>query len=261
MQPAFLLVEIGRLTSPSAPTFRDEAWVKEFMESIESLGLQQPLVVRPLEDASRFEIVDGLLRFQALRALDWERVPVVFADLDERKACLARLVINAARRAVSPLEEARLVRVLVDQGERPAKIAASLGRSRDWLRGRLELLERLETTLQREVERGELTPTVALEIAGAPPVWQERLRKAVKDHGLSAYATGRLARVLADSDLTREERESALALPKEALARAPHKRPSPTPLADQIADLTRGVLDLERAQAERRGLSPCMRCH
>ncbi|MBL4849587.1 MAG: ParB/RepB/Spo0J family partition protein [Planctomycetes bacterium] len=238
-------VEIGRLVGPRGPVFPDQARQAELRASIRATGLRRPLDVRPREDGN-FELLDGALRCGALLELGWARVPVRVHEVDARSGSRLRLVLNSARRRVSPLEEGRAIRHLLDEGESPAQIQAALGRSRSWLSRRLQLLGRLEAGLQTRVEEGELTPALALEIAKAPTLWQERLRQTAVAHSLSSSAAGRLARLLADRNQTREARERALAYPREALARRSPRPLSPTPLADRIADLTRAALDLER---------------
>ena len=61
--------------------------------SIESLGLVQPIMVRPRE--GRYQIIDGEKRWTACKALGWERVPCQIADIkDDRYAMAQCLAAN-----------------------------------------------------------------------------------------------------------------------------------------------------------------------
>lgn len=161
------LIEVGRIVAPPRPVFRDPARVDELSSSIRVVGLRCPLVVRPI-GLGTFELVDGFLRHQAVDELGWSEVRAVVLELDDRAAARLRLTLNSARRTMSALEEARLVRFLLDRGDHPSTIAAVLGRPTSWVQARLELLDRLCATLLLEVERGALSPRLAGEIAAAP---------------------------------------------------------------------------------------------
>lgn len=100
-------VEVGRVVPPATRVFRDPARVEELTDSIRVVGLRCPLVVRRLNDHA-FELVDGVLRHEAVDALGWREVPALVVDLDDRAAARMRLVLNAVRRCVSPLEEGGL---------------------------------------------------------------------------------------------------------------------------------------------------------
>jgi len=118
----------GRLVPPSAPVFADAVRQAEITASIRAMGLLDPLVVRPLADGS-FEIVDGLRRFQALEALGDRQVSAIVSPLgDEQAACLERLIRNAARRAICPIEEAHRTITVAHLGN----VAMQLGRPVRW---------------------------------------------------------------------------------------------------------------------------------
>jgi len=55
--------------------------------SIDTLGLGQPIMVRPKE--GRYEIIDGEKRWTACKDLGWERVPCQIADIKDDKYAMA----------------------------------------------------------------------------------------------------------------------------------------------------------------------------
>jgi ParB/RepB/Spo0J family partition protein len=252
MERGFSLVEMGRIVLPELPLFRDEGFVRALAESIAAEGLDHPITLR--RTPFGYEAVDGRFRFEAAQRLGWSEMPARILDLDERAACRHRLRVNSTRRRMHALEEARLLHFLLEQGDDPVDLAKMLGRSLDWVRGRLQLLERLSLALQGEVERGELGPTLALEIAAAPKEMQERIREAARQHGLSAYVTRRLVRYLVAPERTEDERRGAFVDPESVLAPRPRgARRQPTPIADHLASVSRAAASLARRLADCRG--------
>jgi hypothetical protein len=61
-------------------------------ESIDALGLLQPLVVTP-----DYRLVAGLRRLEAVKSLGWETVPCIVTKLDTLKAELAEIDENVVR--------------------------------------------------------------------------------------------------------------------------------------------------------------------
>src|SRR5512134_2954003 len=124
--------------------------------SIGSVGLLQPLIVRPLSDG-RYELVAGERRWRAARKAGLDRVPAVVRASPEDERLQAALIENMVREDLNPVEEARACAALVeDLGISKEELARRVGRSRAAISNLIRLLD-LPDSVLRLLERGELT--------------------------------------------------------------------------------------------------------
>lgn len=136
------------------------AALQELADSIASVGLLSPIVVRPVPsragDPGHWEIVAGERRWRAAQMVGLGRVPVVIReDLEDLDAFTLAMVENVIRADMTPVEEARGYQQLMDAGLSPAQIAERLGKSLTAVHYRLALL-RLAPDILRLVETGNL---------------------------------------------------------------------------------------------------------
>lgn len=135
------------------------------VESIRENGLLQPLVVRPAE-GDEWEIVAGERRYRALRELGRESAPVVVRELTDRQMLVLALVENLQRENLSPLEEARGFRQLMEDFDlTQAQVAERVGRDRTTVANTIRLL-RLPEAVRELLEDGALTEGHARAILG-----------------------------------------------------------------------------------------------
>jgi len=129
----------------------DQAHVDALAGSIELRGLIVPLPVRPIGD--RFRLVAGHHRHAACRKLGWDEVDVTLRDQEDSAADSA--AENVVRKQLSPLEEARAVRHMLDEGYTLDGAASVLGWSRALVGARAKILE-LPEPAQQLLGSGEL---------------------------------------------------------------------------------------------------------
>lgn len=142
----------------------DQQGKAALMHSIGSQGLLQPIVCR--QDGGRFEILDGVHRWQACLALGWEEVPIiVLPDLPEDvDGILSATEMNLVRRDLSPIDKARCMQQWIQVGElRQAEIAKRVGVSETKV-SKLLSLGRLPAALQELVHSGALPETTAYDL-------------------------------------------------------------------------------------------------
>ena len=86
------------VANPAQPrrAFAAEA-LEELAESIRRQGIIQPLLVRPLEDGERYQIVAGERRWRAAAKAGLTEVPVYVRHMDEQEAMAAALIENLQR--------------------------------------------------------------------------------------------------------------------------------------------------------------------
>lgn len=94
----------------------DPAKLAELAASVKSIGVQQPLVVRPCDD--HLEVVAGQRRYLAAELAGLETVPCVVRYLDDDQALEVAIAENAARADISPIEEAEAIDAYLRGGAR-----------------------------------------------------------------------------------------------------------------------------------------------
>lgn len=93
-----------------------ESDLAELAASIQTLGVLQPILVRPSKSlVGRYEIVAGERRWRASQRASLEQVPVVVKSIDDRTALEIALVENVQRANLNPVEEGRAYQRLVDE--------------------------------------------------------------------------------------------------------------------------------------------------
>jgi ParB family chromosome partitioning protein len=167
------------------PRERDPARFKENVDSIARVGLKRPVVVntRFLAETSKYELVCGQGRIEAVKKLGWMTIPALTVDVDRETALIMSIAENAARHSPPPLWFAKVVKGLNDNGMTLNEIAAVIGKSIVSVRSYLTLLNQGEETLLHAVESGRIPVSLAVEIAAAPDLDQQTLL-------LKAYESG-----------------------------------------------------------------------
>jgi len=140
------LIDIGENVRPL-----DQAHVDGLSSSIKLRGLIVPLVVRP--NGERFTLIAGHHRYAACRHLGLEEVEIVLREQEGSSADSA--AENVARKQLSPLEEARAVQAMLDEGYTLDGAATVLGWSHALVTARAKILA-LPEIAQRLLGSGEL---------------------------------------------------------------------------------------------------------
>lgn len=108
-------------------------------------GVLVPLLVRSRPDQTGLEIVDGERRYRAAQlAGNVHELPVVERDLEDDQVLEIQLLSAIQRQALTPLEEARGYRRLIDSNRSKysaAYIADRIGRSEKYVVDRMRLLQ------------------------------------------------------------------------------------------------------------------------
>ena len=156
--PELRELEVGQIEpNPDQPRAKfDAAALDALAGSIGSVGLLQPLIVRPLDDG-RYELVAGERRWRAAQRAGIDRVPAVVRTSPEDERLQAALIENMVREDLNPVEEARACAALVDDlGISKEELARRVGRSRAAISNLIRLLDLPDQVLAL-LERGELS--------------------------------------------------------------------------------------------------------
>lgn len=174
----------------------DETRIRQLADSIAHQGVIQPLVVRPHPArARRFELIAGERRLRAMRLLGWATAPALVRSVADGQLLETALVENLQREALTPIEEARALRDLLQRhGYTQETLARRIGRDRSTIANLIRLLA-LPVPLQEDLEAGRLSAGHARALLTLrDPVMQIALRNEVLRRGLSVRETERWVR-------------------------------------------------------------------
>ena len=116
----------------------DDERMTELIESVKRHGIISPLTLSRDGDG-RYEIIAGERRYRAAKAAKLREVPAQVREVDGEALTLA-VAENVIRADLSPLEEARAYRRLVEEHGDTAKVAKLVGKSERLVSERLDLL-------------------------------------------------------------------------------------------------------------------------
>lgn len=179
--------------NPRQPrTVFDEEAMAELVESIQEVGLLQPIVVRPLGGA-RFELVMGERRWRAAQNAGVETIPAIVRETADHALLRDALLENLHRVQLNPLEEAAAYQqMLEDFGCTQEELANRIKRSRPQISNTIRLLK-LPPAVQRRIAAGVISAGHAKALlAIEDPDGQERVAQRVVAEGLSVRAVEEL---------------------------------------------------------------------
>jgi ParB family chromosome partitioning protein len=185
--------------------FDDEA-LAELAESIEVVGLLQPIVVRRAGDG-RYEIVMGERRWRACQMAEVSTIPAIVRQTPDDNLLRDALIENLHRQQLNPLEEASAYQQLLDDFEAThEELARRIGRSRPHITNTIRLLN-LPPTVQRRVAAGVLSAGHARALLGIEdPHAQEHLAHRIIAEGLSVRAVEEFVAMGGDQAKRRRQR-------------------------------------------------------
>lgn len=115
--------------------------LNELVQSIKANGILQPIVVR--RKGSKFEIIAGGRRFEAVKMLGWDKIPAVIKEnISDKESFVLAIVENLQRQNLNPLEEAYSFKRLTDDFSLSLQdIADSLGKDKSTISNAMRLLK------------------------------------------------------------------------------------------------------------------------
>jgi len=185
------MVDVSAISpNPSQPRrVFDPEQIAELAESIKTVGLLQPIVLRPLE-AGRYELVMGERRLRAAKEAGLTEIAAIVRPTDEADRLRDALLENLHRVDLNPLEEAAAYQqLLTDFGCTQEELSTRIGRSRPQISNTIRLLK-LPAAVQRRVAAGVLSAgharaLLSLDDAGT----MEDLAARIVAEGMSVRAT------------------------------------------------------------------------
>jgi ParB family chromosome partitioning protein len=194
----------------------DEATLASLAESIEEVGVLQPILVRPLDDGT-YQLIAGERRWRAAQRAGLEEIPVIVRAIEDITSLEQAVVENLHRQDLNPLEEAAAYQQLIeDFGLTQETLASRVGRSRSAVANTLRLLQ-LPPPIQSHLIDGRLTAGHARALLGIDdPDRRDALARQAVAEELSVRRVEELAR------------ETAIEEPSDDVDHAPPSEPGRT---------------------------------
>jgi len=157
----------------------DDASLRELAASLMEYGVLQPLLVREdgyLDDErARYRIIAGGRRYAAALLAGLARLPVVVRETEGAALRVTQLIENVQREDLTPLEEARAFKELMDtEGIDTVALGKRLYVTGQHVRDRLLLLT--DEVVAGAVQRRQITPTTARNLLRLPDESRAELR-------------------------------------------------------------------------------------
>jgi len=173
--------------NPDQPrTHFDENEIKGLAESIRSVGMLQPIIVR--RAGSDYFVVAGERRLRASKRAGVPKIRAIVIQASEEENITLALVENIQRANLDPIEEAKVYRVLSERFSLTQNdIAGRVGKDRATIANLLRLLA-LPSEIQASISAGELSVGHAKVLLGTSGAQQKTLFREIIDNGLSVRA-------------------------------------------------------------------------
>ncbi|MBB6674399.1 nucleoid occlusion protein [Cohnella nanjingensis] len=195
--------------SPYQPrsVFDDER-IDELCQTIKTLGIIQPIVVRVRD--GKYELIAGERRWRAVTKLGMEQIPAIVREINDSQAASMALIENLQREGLTAIEEAIAYQKLIDLHQLTQEsLAQRLGKSQSTIANKIRLLQLGETVKSALLER-KITERHARAMLALPnEEMQNKLLQEIIDKELNVKQTEtRIAFLLEASKPARSKRIS-----------------------------------------------------
>lgn len=182
--------------------------IEELADSIQKVGMLQPVMVRPYGEG--YQIIAGERRWRAAKAAGLEKVPVRVMSTSETESLELALIENLQRQDLNAIEEARgYRRLLTEYQMTQAELADKVSKSRSAITNTLRLLD-LPDEVQDMIGSSKLTAGHSRAVLAVPDeALRVRLAQKIVDEGLSVREAENMARLFAAGQTEREPRPAA----------------------------------------------------
>ncbi len=141
--------------------------LEELSLSIQSQGIIQPIIVRPIVGEETYEIIAGERRWRAAKLAQLSDVPCLIKNVPDESAVAIALIENIQREDLNAMEEAvALDRLLTEFDLTHQEVALAVGKSRTTVTNLLRLNnlnEKVKTLLENgDIEMGHARALLAL---------------------------------------------------------------------------------------------------
>lgn len=155
------------------PVMDDSIEYMEMVDSIRAHGVMNSICVRPHPTREgMYQVIDGMWRFSAAKALDFDDIPCIIKDdVQDQDVLGLQIALNAISHLTRPIEFARQMHRMMQLREQAgasiniAELANLVGKRAQWVRDRLKL-NKLHEELQNEIIVGNMGLLQGVSLAG-----------------------------------------------------------------------------------------------
>lgn len=233
-------IDIDMLVScPLNPrTGIDKIGLEELAESIVSVGVLQPILVRP--KGGMFEIVSGERRYRASKLAGLKSIPAIVQPLTDSEVLEIILIENAQREDLNDVEKGnsciRLMKEFPEKYPTVKSLAKTLGMSttsiRNWMNVATEVPPEIQEMIATQEKRGDpipqgsITSQVALQITKSvkEPERRVEVARAFADRAIPVHKARKVMKAIKESSNEPAEEiiESVLRAPPDFPFRLTH---------------------------------------
>jgi ParB family chromosome partitioning protein len=184
----------------------DSVAIGELASSIQSVGVVQPIVVRPVS-GGRYQVIAGERRWEASRTLGLKTIPAIVRQVSNEQAMEMTIIENLQREDLNAMEQARAYERLGREfGLTQEQMAQRTGKERSSVANFMRLLK-LPAPVQTMLEKSQLSfgHAKALMPLDSPEA-MERLAHRVSELGMSVRQTEEAVSNLMQPRLAKEEK-------------------------------------------------------
>ena len=186
--------------------FSEES-IAELAETIQSHGLLQPIIVRPIGD-NKYQIIAGERRYRAIKKLNWQKIPAIVKKMDEKEAASMAVIENLQREGLTAIEEAESYRKLMDLNQlTQLQLARAIGKSQAFVANKLRLLK-LSPLVQRAILQRKISERHGRSIVSLPEKKQVEILKKIVDKKLSVKETEKIVDQLKTPAVKKEKKKT-----------------------------------------------------
>ncbi len=199
----------------------DQAALEELAASIKAQGLIQPVLVRPLREPGKYEIVAGERRWRASTMAGLRSIDCIVRQMDDYESMAIALIENLQREDLNPMEEARALGQIKTHFEiTQDELADKIGKSRPAVTNSLRLL-RLPDSVQQMLESNTLSAGHARALLGLNDgAEMEEAARMIVARGLNVRATEELIKKMKAAKTRKKEGAARQKPVAEDIARA-----------------------------------------
>ncbi|WP_411843069.1 ParB/RepB/Spo0J family partition protein [Salinicoccus sp. HZC-1] len=200
------IAEVRRNPYQPRTEFNEEK-LKELADSIAEHGVIQPAIVR--KSVKGYDIVAGERRFRASKMAGKETLPAIVKKLTDTQMMEFAIIENLQRENLSPLEEAKSYRQLMDELDlTQGDVAERLGKSRPYIANMLRLLN-LPPQVRKMINEQELSGAHGRTLLPVKdPLKLEAAAKKAVEEKMSVRALEIYVRSLVDSPEKKKKKQA-----------------------------------------------------